>query len=125
MSSPTNFKKGSVEMLLLHVLHTKGDCYGYQLSQLIRDTSGGVLDFPVGSLYPALYRLIDHGHISDYKKLVGKRLTRVYYHIEKSGIERLTALKNDYFATNQSIRQVLDFDFGAPETESEENGENE
>ena len=35
MSAQINFKKGSVEMLLLHVLSCKGDCYGYQLSQLI------------------------------------------------------------------------------------------
>ena len=49
MSAQINFKKGSVEMLLLHVLSCKGDCYGYQLSQLIKKSSGGELDFPVGS----------------------------------------------------------------------------
>lgn len=57
MSAQINFKKGSVEMLLLHVLSCKGDCYGYQLSQLIKKSSGGELDFPVGSLYPALYNM--------------------------------------------------------------------
>ena len=55
-------------MLLLHVLSCKGDCYGYQLSQLIKKSSGGELDFSVGSLYPALYKMIDHGYISDYKQ---------------------------------------------------------
>ena len=59
MSAQINFKKGSVEMLLLHVLSCKGDCYGYQLSQLIKKSSGGELDFPVGSLYPALYKITD------------------------------------------------------------------
>ena len=54
MSTQINFKKGSVEMLLLHVLSCKGDCYGYQLSQLIKKSSENTLDFPVGSLYPAL-----------------------------------------------------------------------
>lgn len=39
MSTQINFKKGSVEMLLLHVLSCKGDCYGYQLSQLIKKSS--------------------------------------------------------------------------------------
>ena len=51
MSARINFKKGSMEMLLLHVLHSGGDCYGYQLSQLIKEISGGELNFPVGSLY--------------------------------------------------------------------------
>lgn len=111
MSTQINFKKGSVELLLLHVLHSKGDCYGYQLSQLIKKTSDGGLDFPVGSLYPALYKLIDNHYISDHKKLVGKRLTRVYYHIEESGIDRLNALKTEFLMTNRSIMQVLNCDF--------------
>ena len=45
MSTQINFKKGSVEMLLLHVLSCKGDCYGYQLSQLIKKSSENTLDF--------------------------------------------------------------------------------
>ena len=67
MSTQINFKKGSVEMLLLHVLSCKGDCYGYQLSQLIKKSSENTLDFPVGSLYPALYKMIDNGYISDIR----------------------------------------------------------
>ena len=46
----SNFKKGSVEMLLLHLLKEEGDCYGYQLSQLINQRSGGVLVIPEGSM---------------------------------------------------------------------------
>ena len=75
----SNFKKGSVEMLLLHLLKTEGDCYGYQLSQLINQRSNGVLIIPEGSMYPTLYKLIDNKYITDYKKTVGKRMTRVYY----------------------------------------------
>ena len=69
----SNFKKGSVEMLLLHLLKTEGDCYGYQLSQLINQRSGGVLVIPEGSMYPTLYKLIDNSYITDYKK----RLRRI------------------------------------------------
>lgn len=64
----SNFKKGSVEMLLLHLLKTEGDCYGYQLSQLINQRSSGVLVIPEGSMYPTLYKLIDNNFITDYKK---------------------------------------------------------
>ena len=118
MSAQINFKKGSVEMLLLHVLNCKGDCYGYQLSQLIKKSSGNELDFPVGSLYPALYKMIDNGYISDYKQQAGKRLIRVYYHIEDAGRLRLEDLKKEYYATNHSIRQVLENNF-AEEEENE------
>lgn len=115
----SNFKKGSVEMLLLHILNTKGDCYGYQMTQLIKQISEDVLDFPEGSMYPALYKLMDHSFISDYKKQVGKRLMRVYYHIEESGVQHLAALKEDYFRTSLAIQKVLEHDFSMDEEDEQ------
>lgn len=120
MSAQNNFKKGAVELLLLHILNNKGDCYGYQLSQLIKEKTDGYLVIPEGSLYPALYKLIEKEYISDYKKQVGKRLTRVYYHIEPSGETRLSELKADYIKTTEHITNILDDDF-QEETEGEHN----
>lgn len=121
MSAQNNFKKGTVEMLLLHILKEKGDCYGYQLSQLIKTTSDGYLIIPEGSMYPALYKLIDKGFISDYKKQVGKRLIRVYYHIENPGEERLAELLSEYYRTNESIEKVLNHKFTRIGSEREQN----
>ncbi|MEE0742026.1 MAG: PadR family transcriptional regulator [Emergencia sp.] len=104
----SNFKKGSVEMLLLHLLETEGDCYGYQLSQLINQRSNGVLVIPEGSMYPTLYKLIDNEYISDYKKTVGKRMTRVYYHLEESGKQRLAELVEDYKEVASAIEKIME-----------------
>lgn len=106
-------------MLLLHILNSKGDCYGYQLSQLIKEISDGYLVIPEGSLYPALYKLIEKKYITDYKKLIGKRLVRIYYHIESSGRERLEILVQEYFATTESIIKIINHDFS--DTESGDN----
>ena len=107
--SKSNFKKGSVEMLLLHLLKTEGDCYGYQLSQLINQRSNGVLIIPEGSMYPTLYKLIDNKYITDYKKTVGKRMTRVYYHLEESGVQRLAELVEDYKEVTDAIHKIMEF----------------
>lgn len=111
-----HFKKGSVEMLLLLLLQT-GDLYGYQLSQLIRQQSDGILTIPEGSMYPTLYRLLEKGYITDYKKQVGKRLTRVYYHLEPLGQEYLSELVDSYHRINEGIRLILAY--------SGEKGENQ
>lgn len=108
MKPQDNFKKGSVELLLLFLLQ-EGDMYGYQLSQLIKERSGELLSVPEGSMYPALYRLSEKGCISDYKKQVGKRLTRVYYHLEPEGKVYLKELLNNYYKTNQGIQQLLSY----------------
>ncbi len=108
MDNKSNFRRGSVELLVLYLLSQK-DYYGYELSQTIKEQSDSVLNIPVGSLYPALYKLIDSGYISDYKKQVGRRLVRVYYHIEDSGIKRLSTLIEDYNSTVAAVRQVLNY----------------
>lgn len=121
MQPQNNFKKGAVDMLLLHILSAKGDCYGYQLSQLIKELSNDYLVIPEGSLYPALYKLIDKKYISDYKKQCGKRLIRVYYHIEPSGEEHLRTLISDYLMTTDSIKQILNHNFDTEENNINEN----
>ena len=108
MEMKSNFRRGSVELLVLHLLNQK-DYYGYELTQNMKHQTDGVIDIPVGSLYPALYKLIDNGYISDYKKQVGKRLVRVYYHLEESGKERLAVLLNDYYQTNLAIQNILNY----------------
>lgn len=104
----SNFKKGAVELLILHLLDGT-DCYGYQLTQLIEEHSGGILAIQEGTLYPTLYKLSDKGYISEHKKLVGKRKTRVYYHLEDEGRDRLAELSRDYFEVNRAIQKVLNY----------------
>ncbi|MCU6761680.1 lineage-specific thermal regulator protein [uncultured Roseburia sp.] len=108
MNNKNNFKKGSVELLVLCILQ-EGDCYGYQLTQMIDERSKGLLKIPEGSLYPSLYRLMDKGFISDEKRLVGKRMTRVYYHLEPEGLKYYQQLLEDYNEVHQGIQRILHF----------------
>ena len=71
-----------MEMLLLKII-SEGDCYGYQIVQTLDKISNGTIHIAEGTMYPILYRLLDEGLISDEKRLVGKRQTRIYYHIEE------------------------------------------
>ena len=48
-------------------------------------------------MYPILYKLQDQGYISDRQVKVGKRQTRVYYHLEPAGKEYLSQLTHDYY----------------------------
>ena len=61
-------------------------------------------------MYPTLYRLTDKGYISDEKRLIGKRLTRTYYHLEPKGRDYLDALLNSFYTVNKAIERVLNYD---------------
>ena len=102
----SSFKMGTVEMLILFLLN-QDDLYGYELTTLIKDLSGGDYVLAEGSLYPILYRLLEKGHISDREEAVGKRRIRVYYHIEESGKSRLKDLLEDYQTTCNGIDRIL------------------
>lgn len=106
MRARDNLKKGSVELILLSLL-MQGDLYGYQMVQLILEQGDGSFNIPEGSMYPTLYRLEDQGYISSEKKLVGKRMTRVYYHLEPSGKEYFQILKEDYYNITENIMKIL------------------
>lgn len=107
-NNKSNFRRGSVELMVLYLLSLR-DYYGYELTQILKEQTNGVMDIPVGSLYPALYKLIDAGLISDYKMPAGKCLMRVYYHLEASGKKRLELLLKDYRETHEAINNILNY----------------
>ncbi len=102
-----NFKRGCAELLALHLL-SKEDLYGYQITQLMDEKSGGRFTMLEGTLYLILYKLVDIGYLSTYSKLVGKRRTRKYYHLEDSGREYLEQMKKEYDEISTGIALILD-----------------
>ena len=111
MQARNSFKSGSCEMLILHILKNYGDSYAYEISQIIKKLSDNVISFPEGSLYPAFYKLVKNGYISEYEQPKGKRIIRVYYHIEPAGIERLNSLFQEYCQTIEKINTILEHKF--------------
>ncbi len=101
-----SFQRGVMSMVILALLK-KEDMYGYQLVQETAQSSGGKLSTQEGSLYPVLYRLLDQGLISDRKVQVGKRMTRIYYHLEPAGEARLSELIREYMKTTQGVYQII------------------
>lgn len=100
------FQRGLISLLILALLDQE-DMYGYQIVQEITERSGGAIVTEEGSLYPVLYKLQDQGMLSGEKVLVGKRMTRVYYHLEEPGRRRLQELSREYRAITQGVFQII------------------
>jgi len=101
-----NIKKAIIEMLILKFIN-ESDKYGYQITQEFKKRSNGKFSILEGSMYPILYRLEESNFISQYEKLVGKRRTRVYYHLEEPGKEYLKDLISDYIEIRDGIDKIL------------------
>ncbi len=102
-----SFRRGVMSLVILSLLK-KEDMYGYQLVQETIRASGGRIVTQEGSLYPVLYKLLDRGLISDRKVQVGKRMTRIYYHLEPAGEVRLQELIHEYDRITQGVRMIVE-----------------
>lgn len=108
MSVRDCFKNGVVQLLLLKLL-SESDLYGYEIAQLIKERSGGLIEMPQGTMYPTLYKLQDNGYISDKKVQVGKRMTRIYYHLEPMGKEYLQVIEGDFDLFYTGIQRIIKY----------------
>ena len=106
MAVSDNIKRGSIELLILTLLASH-DMYGYELVQEIKTQSHQLYTMQESSLYPSLYRLLDKGFISDQQVKVGKRRTRVYYHIEDAGRVYLEEIRKEYLSLCRGILYLL------------------
>ncbi|KXU44352.1 PadR family transcriptional regulator [Longibaculum muris] len=93
MSKKNNFFR--LEMLYLKILDEK-DCYGYEITHTLKERTHGKINVKEGTMYPILYKFEEIGFITSKKKLVGKKMTRVYYHLEPSGKEYLDKIYSEY-----------------------------
>lgn len=105
MPNTDNFKRGTVELIVLSVLSQK-DMYGYEIVKAVNEKSGGLFTLPLGTLYPVFYRFSENGYISDYDEVVNKRL-RKYYHLEEKGKDYYREMLLEYKKISQGVEMIL------------------
>ena len=107
MAERNYFINGITELLILSILSAH-DSYVYEITKTIENDSNGLLSISQNTIYTATYKLQNEGKISEYSKLVGKRRTRIYYHIEEDGLSYLEELKQNYYQTITGVQAVID-----------------
>lgn len=80
ISINTQFKKGVLELLIL-VMVSKKDMYGYELVEAVSK----VVDVNEGTIYPILKRLTNENYFDTYTKESTEGPIRKYYHITVTG----------------------------------------
>ena len=105
--STDSLGKGTIDLAILHLL-SKEDMYGYQICQSVSEKTNGLITLNMGAMYTTLYRLKECGYISDYERLAGKKLKRVYYHLEESGATYLKECRMAYEQLQAAMNHLLD-----------------
>lgn len=88
-----SIKKAVTEMMVLFLLRQK-PMYVYEMSQEMSRLTGGVYTF--NTLYLAIYRLQEHGHIAEAGKQEADNRIRVYFKLADAGQRYLDELLPTY-----------------------------
>jgi PadR family transcriptional regulator PadR len=80
----------STRPIILAIL-SRGEDYGYNLIQKVKEISGGAIDWKEGMIYPVLQRMEIDGLISSKWKISADQRPRRYFRITERGREELAS----------------------------------
>lgn len=111
MKKQQQLYKGSLSTIIMKLLEQKGKMYGYEITQKVKEITGGEMNITEGALYPALHKLEAEGHLDVEMEKVDGRI-RKYYRLTESGeketVSRIEELEN--FIRN--MQTIVRPDFG-------------
>ena len=98
--------QGTLDMLILKAV-SLGPLHGYAVMKRIQQISGGALQVPQGSLYPALARLQHGGFLkSRWGDSENNRKSK-FYELTAAGRKRLQKETTDWRQLTEAIGEVL------------------
>jgi PadR family transcriptional regulator PadR len=100
------FRKGSTSLLLLHLL-TERPMYGFELSERLHASTGGLLAFKEGTLYPALHGLEADGLVESFWEESPDGPRRRYYRITSRGRAALVERRVQWALLVEAVNGAL------------------
>lgn len=108
-------KRGTLEMLLLHLLNEE-PTYGYELVSRLNRRSGGRFETKEGTLYPVLYRLEEAGLVVPEWDPPARGVPRKVYRLTEAGRQKVGELT----AAWQRFAAAVDAVLAGPDPDKEE-----
>jgi transcriptional regulator len=102
----TDILQGMLDMLLMRAVADEA-LHGYALVQRLKIVSGGRLNIPQGSLYPALHRLENQGLLKGTWGDTETGREAKFYRLTAKGRRRLATEVNEWRELTTAISLVL------------------
>ena len=91
--------------LVLSVL-TRGESYGYELIQRVRELSGGRIEWTEGMLYPVLHWMEDEDLIEAEWREAETGRKRKYYRLRKEGRRALQGEQQQWMTVHETLTKL-------------------
>jgi PadR family transcriptional regulator PadR len=99
-------KRGSLELIVLHLLESR-EAYGYEIATKLASQTNGALGVTDGTLYPVLYRLERAGFVAVRWETPERGVPRKYYRLTESGRDEFARLKHEWNAFASAMAKLL------------------
>ena len=99
---------GSLDLLILNVLHRDGPLHGLEIADQIRERSEDHLKIEEGALYPALHRLQRQGLLLNEWRVSDKGRRAKFYDLSTSGSAALEEEIDRWRSHTRAVGRVLD-----------------
>jgi PadR family transcriptional regulator PadR len=99
-------KRGSLELIVLHLL-ASGEAYGYEIVSKLTAETNGALEVTDGTLYPVLYRLERAGSVTVRWETPERGVPRKYYRLTGAGREELARLTHEWTTFAKAMTKLL------------------
>ena len=99
--------QGTLDMLVMRAVADEA-LHGYALVHRLKLISGGRLDVPQGSLYPALHRLENQGALKAEWRLTDTGREAKFYRLTAKGRKHLDAEVREWKELSVAIAMILE-----------------
>ena len=105
-TTSNEYVRGTLKTIVLNLLAEHDRMYGYEITQEVKDRTGGAIALTFGALYPVLHKLEQEGLLLTESVEVDGRL-RKYYSLTHRGNETARAKTNDLERFIDAVRLLL------------------
>jgi transcriptional regulator len=106
----TGVLQGTLDLMVLQTLATLGPMHGYAISARIEQISSGAIQLNMGSLYPGLLRLEQHGFIRAHWDRTETNRRARFYSTTAAGRRQLQVEKTEWARMTAIMQAVLEGD---------------
>lgn len=99
MGDKREVQQGTLALMILKTLETMGPRHGYGIARRIEQVSGGLLTINYGTLYPALLKLEQEGHVASEWGLSENNRRAKYYRLTRAGRRQVERETREWQAT--------------------------
>ena len=99
MADKLEIQQGTLALMVLKTLEAMGPLHGYGIARRIEQTSGDLLSINYGTLYPALLKLEQEGHITSEWGVSDNNRRAKYYRLTRAGRKQVEKETRDWQQT--------------------------